>query len=261
MKKLLLIVLAAALVILLAACGGKDSAQPENSASPDGPGDEYTYPDAPTLETSGAFAYPSVPAATVAANAGAPADPENTSAWLSDPSATSGAAVPGIPGAGSLGGITGYSTITSESLSLSMQYPTGWINKPGRYTICFQQDTDDEFPARVSVTVKSLKHTPEKKSEIQEEFRSYFTSIAEMYEKGDFTVGDLEEEGVTFMGQSAIASTYVTTYGKTEVKGYCVITNVGRKLCVFHFCCPYDDYAAAEAIRGALRDSVRFVTK
>ncbi len=255
MKKLLLLSLAALLLWALTACGD-DTAKTSASPAPD---DVYIYPAAPSMETPDAYDYPSAPVVVVTPPAiVGTAAPTAGSAWLTDPSSTS--AVPGIPGAGSLGGITGYSTITSESLSLSMQYPTGWINKPGRYTICFQQDTNAEFPARVSVTVKTLKHTPEKKAEIQDEFSSFFKSISSMYEKGDFTIGDLEEEGVTFLGKAAIASTYVTTYGKTEVKGYCVITNVGRKLCVFHFCCPYDDYAAAEAIRIALRDSVRIIT-
>ena len=245
MKKLRVFALLLAIALILAGCSkGQDNA-PENTETPATNGSE-------TAAQGDVFAYPTLPADPVVTPETLPSD---TAAPVPQNETLAPANANTNPYA-----VAGYSSVTSQSLALTMQYPTGWTNKPGRYTICYQQPAQDAvFPARIAVTVKTLKHTPEDKDDIITEFRTFFQSLTTMYEKDDFTVGDTLEE-TTFLGQTAYASTYVTTSGVTEVKGYCVITAVGRKLCVYHFCCAYDDYAAMEPLRIAVRDSVRYIT-
>lgn len=138
-------------------------------------------------------------------------------------------------------------------------YPSGWKNLPGKYTVCFREDVSgDDFPARMAITRKRLAHAP-KFSKLLTQFQEYAETVRAQYDSKTFEYGDLNS-AASFLGQTAYEITYLAYSGDVEVKGYMICTNVDKYVYVFHFCAPYDDYAAMEPMMQQLRDSITLVS-
>ena len=106
----------------------------------------------------------------------------------------------------------------------------------------------------MAVTRKRLAHAP-KFSRLLTQFQEYAETVRAQYDSTTFEYGDLNSSAA-FLGQPAYEITYLAYSGAVEVKGYMICTNVDKYVYVFHFCAPYDDYAAMEPMMRQLRDSV-----
>ena len=145
--------------------------------------------------------------------------------------------------------------LTDSTFGFVYAYPSGWKNLPGKYTACFREEVSgDDFPARMAVTRKRLAHAP-KFSRLLTQFQEYAETVRAQYDSKTFEYGDLNSSAA-FLGQPAYEITYLAYSGDVEVKGYMICTNVDKYVYVFHFCAPYDDYAAMEPMMRQLRDSV-----
>ena len=145
--------------------------------------------------------------------------------------------------------------LTDSTFGFVCAYPRGWKNLPGKYTVCFREEVSgDDFPARMAVTRKRLAHAP-KFSRLLTQFQEYAETVRAQYDSKTFEYGDLNSSAA-FLGQPAYEITYLAYSGDVEVKGYMICTNVDKYVYVFHFCAPYDDYAAMEPMMRQLRDSV-----
>lgn len=145
--------------------------------------------------------------------------------------------------------------LTDSTFGFVCTYPSGWKNLPGKYTACFREEVSgDDFPARMAVTRKRLAHAP-KFSRLLTQFQEYAETVRAQYDSKTFEYGDLNSSAA-FLGQPAYEITYLAYSGDVEVKGYMICTNVDKYVYVFHFCAPYDDYAAMEPMMRQLRDSV-----
>ena len=145
--------------------------------------------------------------------------------------------------------------LTDSTFGFVCAYPSGWKNLPGKYTVCFREEVSgDDFPARMAVTRKRLAHAP-KFSRLLTQFQEYAETVRAQYDSKTFEYGDLNSSAA-FLGQPAYEITYLAYSGDVEVKGYMICTNVDKYVYVFHFCAPYDDYAAMEPMMRQLRDSV-----
>ena len=145
--------------------------------------------------------------------------------------------------------------LTDSTFGFVCAYPSGWKNLPGKYTVCFREEVSgDDFPARMAVTRKRLAHAP-KFSKLLTQFQQYAETVRAQYDSKTFEYGDLNSSAA-FLGQPAYEITYLAYSGDVEVKGYMICTNVDKYVYVFHFCAPYDDYAAMEPMMRQLRDSV-----
>lgn len=145
--------------------------------------------------------------------------------------------------------------LTDSTFGFVCAYPSGWKNLPGKYTVCFREEVSgDDFPARMAVTRKRLAHAP-KFSRLLTQFQEYAETVRAQYDSKTFEYGDLNSSAA-FLGQPAYEITYLAYSGNVEVKGYMICTNVDKYVYVFHFCAPYDDYAAMEPMMRQLRDSV-----
>ena len=148
-----------------------------------------------------------------------------------------------------------FQRLTDTSFGLTFEYPTHWINVPGKYTVCFREEVEDgDYPARVAITRKTLAHSPSSER-VLAQFQSFAQIIYGQYDPSTFELGELNASA-RFLGQNAYEITYLAYSGDVEVKGYMICTNVDKYVYVFHFCAPYDDYAAMEPMMRQLRDSV-----
>ena len=151
-----------------------------------------------------------------------------------------------------------FQQLTDTSFGFTFEYPTHWVNLPGKYTVCFREPVEeDDFPARVTVTKKALVHTP-KAEKVLAQFQSFAQTIYAQYDPSTFELGELNTSA-RFMGQSAYEITYLAYSGDVEIKGYMICCAVDKSIYVYHFCASYPDYTAMESMMGRMRDSVAVV--
>ena len=187
--------------------------------------------------------------ATAEPAADVPVEPESTDAPAEAATEAPAAQATAAPYAYTL------TALTDSTFGFVCAYPSGWKNLPGKYTVCFREEVSgDDFPARMAITRKRLAHAP-KFSKLLTQFQEYAETVRAQYDSKTFEYGDLNSSA-TFLGQPAYEITYLAYSGDVEVKGYMICTNVDKYVYVFHFCAPYDDYAAMEPMMRQLRDSV-----
>ena len=151
-----------------------------------------------------------------------------------------------------------FQRLTDASFGFTFEYPTHWINVPGKYTVCFREETEDgDVPARVAITNKALAHSPASER-VLAQFQSYARIIYGQYDPSTFELGELNASA-KFMGQNAYEITYLAYSGDVEVKGYMICCAVEKTIYVFHFSASYSDYTAMESMIGRMRDSVALV--
>ena len=151
-----------------------------------------------------------------------------------------------------------YTTLTDTSLGFTFNYPSHWVNVPGVYTVCFREPAEEgKFPARVAITVKQMVHTPDEQV-MTEQLTAYMRIIHKQYDSKTFQSGSPNMQD-NFLGRQAFSNTYLAFSGDNEVKGYVIGTAVGRKICVFHFCAAYEEYAALESTMKYMLRSITAV--
>ena len=256
MKKIAALLIAGALILVtLSGCSnGSDTAadQPPLNTVPESTvttefADAF-MPDAMDVPVD-ATAEPTADTPVESAATDIPAAPENTDAPAEAATEAPAAQATAAPYAYTL------TALTDSTFGFVCAYPSGWRNLPGKYTVCFREEVSgDDFPARMAVTRKRLAHAP-KFSKLLTQFQQYAETVRAQYDSKTFEYGDLNSSA-TFLGQPAYEITYLAYSGDVEVKGYMICTNVDKYVYVFHFCAPYDDYAAMEPMMRQLRDSV-----
>ena len=154
--------------------------------------------------------------------------------------------------------VSQYSEISAPGLGFRFNYPSGWVNIPGRSTVCYVQPLEDGtvYPARVAVTMKRMPHASSY-DEAQTELANYIRTLMAQYDESTFKVDTNLDYETRFMGRPAIATTYLAYDGPQEIKGYTIITYFERYLFVYHFLCAYEDYSSFEATMRYMRDSVQ----
>ena len=155
--------------------------------------------------------------------------------------------------------VSRYTEIKAPGLGFRFSYPTGWVNIPGRSTVCYVQPLEDGtvYPARVAVTMKRMPHATSFK-EARTQLGEYLKLLRSQYDSSTFKVDTKHvDESSKFMGKSSIGTTYLAYDGNQEIKGYAVITYFERYLYVFHFLCAYNDFSSFEATIRYMRDSVQ----
>ncbi len=148
-----------------------------------------------------------------------------------------------------------YAQLDDDAFGFTLNYPTAWINLPGKYTACFQEQTlDGSFPARVAVTSKRLAHKPDDDAVVKQ-FQAFAKQIYAGYDPKTFEFGELQSK-VPFMGKNGHSITYLAYSGDTEIKGYMCCCAIDYTVYVFHFTASYDDYESMTPVMTRIRDSV-----
>lgn len=151
-----------------------------------------------------------------------------------------------------------YSMLTDTAFGFVLNYPSTWSNLPGKYTVCFQEPVSDgDFPARVAVSSKKMPHKPDSDT-ILKQFQSFAKQIYGNYDPSTFEFGDLQSNA-SFMGQRAMAISYLAYSGDIEVKGYMCCCAIDYTIYVFHFCSSYNDYEDMLPVLTRIKDSVTLV--
>ena len=149
-----------------------------------------------------------------------------------------------------------YLALMDDNVDFTFNYPSHWENVPGVYTVCFREPVEPgDFPARVAITRKRLVHTPDDIA-LMEQMTSYIKSVYKQYDAKTFQTSIPDTEA-TFMGQHALANTYLAYWGDVEVKGFVIGCAVDRTLYVFHFCASYPDYVALQGVLQYMLQSAK----
>lgn len=154
--------------------------------------------------------------------------------------------------------VSQYSEIVAQGLGFRFSYPTGWVNIPGRSTVCYVQPLENGtvYPARVAVTMKRVLF-PVDAEVLQDELVSYLRTLMNQYGNDAFKVDKTLDTETKFMGKNGLAATYLAYDGDQGIKGYVIATHFERYIFVFHFLCAYDDYTSFEPTLRYMRDSVQ----
>lgn len=148
-----------------------------------------------------------------------------------------------------------FSTVGSNSLGITLQYPSQWENIPGIYTICYRESVEEgDFPARMAVTSKKVVHTPDEE-DIVDQLKSYLKTIYTQYDTSTFEVTNLNQS-ISFMGKQGYSTTYLAYSGEIEVKGFVIACAIERNIYVFHFCASFADYSSMESMMQYMCKSV-----
>lgn len=154
--------------------------------------------------------------------------------------------------------ITSYSTISGTGLGFKFDYPSDWVNIPGRSTVCYVQPLKEGtvYPARVAVTMKKLAHAADA-IDAQNELVEYLKLLMTQYDATTFKVSKEMDTSTKFMGKNGMSATYLAYDGEQEIKGYVILTYFERYVYCFHFLCAYEDYEAFDTAMRRIRDSVQ----
>ena len=140
-----------------------------------------------------------------------------------------------------------YYYITNSTLGASFQYPSHWINSPGRSTISYIEPVDPGLtPARLAVSSKSASTKTNDKA-LKDQLDYFLTLVSTQYTS--YIAGEFKEN-VAVMGTSGIRQKYTARDTETGelITGYVLMCYVksARKIFVLHFTAPsrrYDDLA------------------
>ena len=151
--------------------------------------------------------------------------------------------------------------ISDRSMGFIFAYPEGWVNLPGKSTICYRENVEyGDFPARVAVVKKSVAHTP-KATKVFSEFQSFANTIAALYDSDTFEYID-QNADVTFMDQKAYETYYLGYSGDIEIKGYMIACGIdvgsSHYIVIYHFCASYEDFDKMSTMMKQMRDTVTF---
>ena len=154
--------------------------------------------------------------------------------------------------------VSQYTEVLGPGLGFRFSYPTGWVNIPGRSTVCYVQPLENGtiYPGRVAVTMKRMPHAIGMTT-VKTELANYVRKLMTQYPSATFKVNSKLDEDTKFMGKKALSTTYLAYDGDTEIKGYLITTYFERYIYVFHFLCAYTDYPTFEATLRYMRDSVQ----
>ena len=146
-----------------------------------------------------------------------------------------------------------YETLTNENYGLTMDRPANWIQIPGRHTFCFIESVaEDQIPARMALSRKgSSKELTDKR--VTDELVAFLKVLQPQYDA--FEVGDLSTE-TQFAGRSGFSTTYTARKGAESVRGYVIMTAVGKYVYAFHFSAAESAYSSYENVISHLRESV-----
>ena len=151
-----------------------------------------------------------------------------------------------------------FSALTDTKLEFTFNYPTGWQNVPGLYTVCYKENRDsDTFPARIAITRKDLVHSVQDNT-LTDELTSFVQAIRKQYAADTFQMGTVNTNE-TFMGRPAYSNTYLAYSGNTEVKGFIIGCAAKKTVMVLHFCADYDHYAELENVMRYMVNSVKAI--
>ena len=148
-----------------------------------------------------------------------------------------------------------YEKLKDTSFGFNFAYPIGWENLPGKHTVCYREADASGYPARVSVTVKSVfAHNP-KDDVMQKQFMSFIETVYKQYDPDTFEL-DTPSTDTAFMGKTGLSVSYLAYDGEYEVYGYACCAGIGKEMYVFHFVCDYEDSEALKPAMRRMRDSV-----
>ena len=151
-----------------------------------------------------------------------------------------------------------FSALKDPSLGFTFNYPSDWVNIPGIRTICFHAPAEEgEFPARITISVKSTAHTVES-DVLMTQLQKFMRVISKQYASSTFQAGRVNKKD-TFLKRTAFSNTYMAYYGDIEVKGFIIGCGVGKSIVVGHFCSTYEDYAPMKSLMRYMFNSAQLL--
>ena len=151
-----------------------------------------------------------------------------------------------------------FSALTDASLGFTFNYPSNWVNIPGIRTVCFHEPVEEgEFPARITISVKTMSHTVEN-DVLVTQLTKFMRTISKQYASKTFQAGKVNKKD-KFFKRNAYSNTYMAYYGDTEVKGFIIGCGIGKAVVVGHFCASYEDYAPMRSLMRYMLNSAQLL--
>ena len=150
-----------------------------------------------------------------------------------------------------------YYYITNSTLDVSFQYPSHWINSPGRSTISYVEPVDPGLtPARVAVSSKLVSNKTTDKT-VRDQLDYFLTLVATQYTS--YIAGEFKED-VDVMGTKGLRQKYTARDTNTGelITGYVLMCYVkaSRRIFVLHFTAPSRRYDNLSPIIDVVRESM-----
>jgi hypothetical protein len=149
-----------------------------------------------------------------------------------------------------------YQKVSNQSLDISFDYPSHWINMPGSITICYVQPVNEgEAAARVAVSVKKTNKNLDPEG-IKKELNKLIDSIAGGY--ANFRHSTISKK-VRLVGGNAYSVVYEAELDGNAVKGFIIVTFKRTKKCLvaFHFSAPSDRYTDFQTVQAQVMGSIK----
>ena len=151
-----------------------------------------------------------------------------------------------------------FSALTDASLGFTFNYPSNWVNIPGIRTVCFHEPVEEgDFPARITISIKTTSHTVENDVLITQ-LTKFMRTISKQYAAKTFQTGKVNLKD-TFFKRTAFSNTYMAYYGDIEVKGFIIGCAIGKSIVVGHFCSTYEDYAPMRSLMRYMFNSAQLL--
>ena len=150
-----------------------------------------------------------------------------------------------------------YYYITNRTVGVSFKYPSHWINKPGRYTISYEEPVDPGVtPARLAVTSKTVGAKTDD-NDVKDQMEYFLTLVQTQY--NSYIPGEFKED-VSIMDTTGIRQKYTARDTETGelITGYvlmCYLKQM-RKIYMLHFTAPSRRYDDLSVIIDVIRESM-----
>ncbi len=149
-----------------------------------------------------------------------------------------------------------YQKVSNQSLDISFDYPSHWVNLPGNITICYVQPVNEgEAAARVAVSVKKTSKNLDPEG-IKKELNKLIDKISGGY--ANFRHSTISKK-VKLVGGNAYSVVYEADLDGNAIKGFIILSfkSSKKRLIAFHFSAPADRYNDFQAVQKQVMGSIK----
>lgn len=150
-----------------------------------------------------------------------------------------------------------YDTVNNVNLQVSFQYPSHWINDPGKYTICYREPVSaGEIGARVAVAAKTVSKAPDTTS-LKKQLASFMEQLAASY--FSFTEGDNISTDEPLFGTKGLSQTYTARDEEgNRITGFVLMAYVSsnKHIYALNFSAPSGRYDQMAPVLETIRQSL-----
>jgi len=153
-----------------------------------------------------------------------------------------------------------YDAVNNVNLQVTFQYPSHWVNDPGKSTICYLEPVNaGEVASRIAVSAKTVSRAPDTTS-LKKQLTKFTDLLAESY--FSFTPGEQINTDEAVFNTSGISQSYTARdEAGNRITGYILMAYVSsnKHIYVFHFSASSGRYEEMYPVVATVRQSLAVV--